>query len=331
MKLSKPVKDNKKLIKDVAVKIQDLVYDYAFKEIMDIVNTAYTGQDEFENATKSDNIAIILKNIKQGNITISSSGNFYVRRGNATISRALKQLGGEWNPKRKQYKLDLKKYPDINQAWTVKKEEANNRLKKVDTVLIDKEQNIDLSPLFKLPEAQVDALVRDFAKNVNIVIPKAEDRNLGIVVKVDENVIKQFTDEYIENTELPIKNMAKRSIKRMRKEILPKIMEEGYTTESLTEMLEKEYGMTRRHAKFVAEQEARIVKSKIIKDRALSLGHNAYIWQTAHDKRVRKLHQELNGKKYYFNAPPIIDEYGNRGNPGETFGCRCIARIILDE
>ena len=69
----------------------------------------------------------------------------------------------------------------------------------------------------------------------------------------------------------------------------------------------------------------------MIKDRAVNTGHTRYIWQTAGDQRVRDTHRVLNGKIFDFNNPPIIDELGNRGNPGEDYQCRCIARIILSE
>ena len=38
-----------------------------------------------------------------------------------------------------------------------------------------------------------------------------------------------------------------------------------------------------------------------------------------------------NGSKRLVGKAAIIDKEGNRGNPGEAYNCRCIARIILDE
>lgn len=328
IKVSKIIKDNKKLIKMISDEIATHVFDFIFKDALEIVSTSY--QDEFENASKSSNIALILKEIKKGNISIDKSGNVKIKQKSVKISKALKELGSTWNIKKKIFKIDAKKYPDIIQAQSVKNDQVKKNLERLDEYLITKEQDIQKKPMFVLPDEKVDILIKDVIENVKIAIPE-RGQSFAIIKRVDSEVIKQFKDEYLKTTALPIKNMEQRAVERLRKKLLPLVMEEGYTQDDLSAIIQDEFGMTKRHADFLARQETKLIKSKIIKDRAINTGHTRYIWQTAGDQRVRDTHRILNGKIFDFNNPPIIDEFGNRGNPGQDYRCRCIARIILSE
>lgn len=318
IKVSPIVKDNKKLIKMISDEIATHVFDFIFKGALEIVSTSY--QDEFENASKSENIALILKEIKKGNISIDKSGNVKIKQKSVKISKALKELGSTWNIKKKIFKIDTKKYPDIIQAQTVKNDQVKKNLERLDEYLITKEQDIQTKPMFVLPDEKVDVLIKDVIENVKIAIPE-RGQSFAIIKRVDSEVIKQFKDEYLETTALPIKNMEQRAIERLRKKLLPLVMEEGYTQDDLAQVIETEFGMTKRHADFLARQETKIIKSKIIKDRAINTGRTRYIWQTAGDQRVRDLHRELNRNVYDFNNPPIIDEHGTHGNPGDAYNC----------
>ena len=318
IKVSPIVKDNKKLIKMISDEIATHVFDFIFKDALEIVSTSY--QDEFENALKSENIALILKEIKKGNISIDKSGNVKIKQKSVRISKALKELGSTWNIKKKIFKIDTKKYPDINQAQAVKNDQVKKNLERLDEYLITKEQDIQTKPMFVLPDEKVDVLIKDVIENVKIAIPE-RGQSFAIIKRVDSEVIKQFKDEYLKTTSLPINNMKQRAIERLRKKLLPLVMEEGYTQADLSQVIQSEFGMTKRRADFLARQETKLIKSKMIKDRAVNTGHTRYIWQTAGDQRVRDTHRALNGKIFDFNNPPIIDELGNRGNPGEDYNC----------
>ncbi len=328
IKVSPIVKDNKKLIKMISDEITAHIFDFIFKDALKIVSTSY--QDELKNASKSSNIALILKEIKRGNVYIDKSGNVKIKQKSVKISKALKELGSTWNIKKKIFKIDTKKYPDIIQAQIVKNDQVKRNLERLDDYLVTKEQDIQTKPMFVLPDEKVDILIKDVIENVKIAIPE-RGQSFAIIKQVDSEVIKQFKDEYLKTTALPINNMKQRAIDRLRKKLLPLVMEEGYTQDDLSQVIQNEFGMTKRHAEFVARQETKLIKSKIIKDRAINTGHTRYIWQTAGDQRVRDTHRILNGKVFDFNNPPIIDELGNRGNPGEDYQCRCVARIILSE
>ena len=70
--------------------------------------------------------------------------------------------------------------------------------------------------------------------------------------------------------------------------------------------------------------------SKYRQIRYEDVGIRRYMWSTSGDVRVRHDHKELNGKIFYFDNPPITDKAtGARNNPGEDFGCRCVAIPVM--
>ena len=53
-------------------------------------------------------------------------------------------------------------------------------------------------------------------------------------------------------------------------------------------------------------------------------GITHYIWETAHDSRVRPWHRTRQGKKFAWNNPPPD------GHPGIPIRCRCVALPVID-
>ena len=45
---------------------------------------------------------------------------------------------------------------------------------------------------------------------------------------------------------------------------------------------------------------------------------------------VRHSHAILKGKIFRWDNPPVVNEKGDRKNPGEDFGCRCFAIPIVE-
>lgn len=69
--------------------------------------------------------------------------------------------------------------------------------------------------------------------------------------------------------------------------------------------------------------------------RAMDLGFDYYIWQTAKDERVssgKGGHDKLEGRIYRYDTPTaIIDTYGNKGHCSERVNCRCISAPLILE
>lgn len=63
--------------------------------------------------------------------------------------------------------------------------------------------------------------------------------------------------------------------------------------------------------------------------RELYTNHGAkyFIWKTKGDSKVRPSHQELNGKEFSYENPPIVD--GRQIFPSEDWGCRCVDIAVI--
>ena len=85
-------------------------------------------------------------------------------------------------------------------------------------------------------------------------------------------------------------------------------------------------------ARFLARNETSLLTAKYRQIRYEEIGIDKYEWSAVMDKRTRHLHKELNGKIFDFRNPPIIDAHtGQRGNPGETYNCRCLSIPIIPQ
>jgi SPP1 gp7 family putative phage head morphogenesis protein len=73
------------------------------------------------------------------------------------------------------------------------------------------------------------------------------------------------------------------------------------------------------------------VATAVLRLRAQYLGSEGYIWRTAKDARVRVRHRALEGKFFRWGDPPVVDDKGLRGHPGDADGCRCIPEPVVGE
>jgi len=84
-------------------------------------------------------------------------------------------------------------------------------------------------------------------------------------------------------------------------------------------------------AETMSKRQVAHVATEILKVRASYLGSEGYIWRTAKDGRVRPRHRALEGKFFRWDDPPVIDEKGKRGHPGDADECRCIPEPVVGE
>ena len=139
-----------------------------------------------------------------------------------------------------------------------------------------------------------------------------------------------MADQLTENLELGIKNFALERIPELRQKVEQNLVSGG-RIDRLQKIIETDYGVSQRKARFLAEQETSLYIAKYRKIRYAAVGINEYIWRTREDAKVRPDHAALNGRKFSFDHPPICDQSdGRRCNPGEDYGCRCEPLPILN-
>lgn len=90
--------------------------------------------------------------------------------------------------------------------------------------------------------------------------------------------------------------------------------------------------VARARANTIARTEVSRATSIFTQARAQNLGSEGYIWRDSEDEDVRKRHEFLSGKFYYWDDPPIVDvKSGRRAHAGCDINCRCYPEPVIPE
>lgn len=336
MKLAPEVKLNKKLLLQLEKKLADYVYQSVFKPLLDIVEESDT---ELLNAEGDEKIKLILQALKQGKISYdgtyfkSVTGKFGVRLAKEfqSIGAVLKNGGYKLPNKIGDPILELIKTTAIAEQEKIKK-----KAEKIKTKLIEQTEFSQVDC-----DKEVSELLGNFMFNLQESLFD-DVFKIGIKKQLSALEMQQITQEYVKNIQTYSKKLLHDSNYKMRTIIVDELLKENLTVEALKNIIQERYGVAERHAKFIARQESHMAREKITKNSAKSLGFNHYVWQTVGDYRVRPMggsasymgdnHKRLDGKIFSFDDPPIVDRIkGRKCNPGEDFGCRCTARVIIED
>lgn len=162
-------------------------------------------------------------------------------------------------------------------------------------------------------------------------LPKSFVEQVVIQPKFTPEQVTKIAEEYTENMKMYIKGWTEENIIKLREEIKQNTLE-GKRFEGIVSAIENNYGVSQSKAKFLARQETNLLATKLKETRYLDAGVTEYRWvcvkgSPAHP--VRPMHKKLDGTVHSWNNPPIVDQKGNRKNPGEDFNCRCVAKPIV--
>lgn len=157
--------------------------------------------------------------------------------------------------------------------------------------------------------------VKKNVKHLNVIEPELSIEQKREIARTYTNNLKDYV----------IKDFAHERIPEMRKKIQELVLQ-GYRPDKVQELLEKEYGIASRKAKFLAQNETSIMLAEYKKVTYKEMGFDKFIWKTIIDGRERDRHKELDGKIFSYDNPSYVDAGKTRtGLPGEDFNCRCTA------
>lgn len=183
--------------------------------------------------------------------------------------------------------------------------------------------------------AEIDSMKYSVYKPLEDMNAQASQdlRNIGITLDVTPQLSQDIINNYTNNLNLGIKNWSTDQTERLRGMIEKNILS-GYNRLELIDQISYEYGVSMDKAKFLARQETTLLVSTVRDSRYQGAGIRKYRWSATGGKqgdgRTRPLHRELHGNVFFYSSPPIIDERtGQRGNPGNAYGCRCAAIPLL--
>ena len=141
---------------------------------------------------------------------------------------------------------------------------------------------------------------------------------------------RELMRKWVEDNVGLIKTIPQESLGRMRGIVLEGYMN-GETTTSIVKKIQKAYSIDRRHAQLLARDQIAKLNGQITQRQQEDAGVEEYIWSDSGDGRVRPGHKRLNGKRFRWNDPPVVDEKtGRRCHPGEDYECRCVALPVFN-
>ena len=105
----------------------------------------------------------------------------------------------------------------------------------------------------------------------------------------------------------------------------------AWRVEALSAQLQHSFGVTKSKGDLLARDQTLSLNGQLTQIRQTNAGITQYVWTTSNDERVRPSHADLEGTVQDWATPPVIDDDGRTGHPGDDYQCRCTAFPILDE
>lgn len=287
-------------------------WDFFFKPMFKIIKTKPIAENE-EN--------ILLEAIKSGEIFFVDGGFKSDKKFSNKISQELIKLGAKYNKYTKIYEIDKSLLPKSILNYLFKQQQlAKIKLEQLNEFLQDIQNNLDNYIDLMVFNTEVRTILDDAGNEI-----KQNIKHINIIEpELTEEQYQKIEQAYTKNMQYYVKNWTVEHIEEMREKVHKAILE-GFREEQVAKMLQTEYGIAERKAKFLAQNETSIMLAEYKKATYTAMGFDKFIWKTRLDGRERLEHHKLNGKIFRFDEPPIIDERtGQRGLPGETYNCRCL-------
>ena len=138
--------------------------------------------------------------------------------------------------------------------------------------------------------------------------------SLGIDIRKDYYLGDFYLDQLekwvSENVDL-ITSIPKDTLDKM-KDIVLEGFNRGRRTTDIAKDIQLAYGVSRKKARFIARDQTAKLNGQIQRAQQMDAGITEYIWSDCGDERVRRSHRRLNGQKFSWNDPPVVDEKTKR-------------------
>lgn len=140
------------------------------------------------------------------------------------------------------------------------------------------------------------------------------ERTKGVLegaIEQNVNLIKGLSDDVLKNIHT----------------IVHEATVNGNGVEDIYNNLRTQYHLIERRAKLIAYDQTRKITSQLTNQRARDAGAEEFEWlHSGKDAHPRRLHQQLNGKIFRYDDPPVIQEKPRiKGLPSQLINCKCQA------
>lgn len=161
---------------------------------------------------------------------------------------------------------------------------------------------------------------------------KAVDRTLGINLLEDYYMGEFFQtelDRWVDENVSLIKTIPADTLGDMRVIVKDGFLN-GKSTSSILKEIQNRYNVGKSHARLLARDQVGKLNASVTEAQQRDAGIEEYIWDDCGDSRVRKSHKALNGKRFRWDDPPIVDrKTGRRCHPGKDYQCRCRPKPVF--
>lgn len=246
---------------------------------------------------------------------------------NAAISRELRALGARRQGEAfvlAQAEVPLALRGVITESMLRSEQLHRTILSTLETI----EENIGLSDTGLSLDLAVDTILPDLQEQ--LVESVSSVGGLETPSPIPPGMPETLKQQLVVDVNRKIRGFAVEATQQLRAKVQANLTAGG-RTDRLAQVIEAEFGVAKRRARFIADQETSLLVSKFREQRFTELGSTEYVWDTSHDEKVRDDHAALDGKRFAWSSPPITNRAtGARNNPGEDYGCRCVPRAVLN-
>lgn len=309
MRTLRPVPLKDRYWRDLQRQIQKTFYDTVYRDLFNLI--------ESETELQNDN-DVLIRALKDRQISYYDGK--FVGNYNASITKNLRAIGAKFNKLTKTWDIRQDLVP-IELSMTMARREIQDKELNQSAVKIINE--VDFSQ-----QINDNDLLKVFEKNIETMANQI-DKSIGIKFSLTDEQRENIATDWTNNLDLYIKDFMQENVTQLRNDVM-KNVSQGQRANNLVKSIQNRYNVTKSKAQFLARQETSLLMSKMRETRYTGAGINKYKWKTANNERVRDRHRELNGNVYQWSTPPIINEKGDRGHPGEDFNCRCVAVPIVE-
>lgn len=316
------IKTPRKLADELEDQILTALWECMYYLLFDLIKK----KSLFSNAFES-----LIYGIRTGRISYYKgmfTGNFSLR-----ASRELRALGAKASGGSSFYLRGLPE--EVKDAIKSARKSMKSKLEKIEKELAkdipDKvADRVESKKVFSKTAAQVN-------KKIDKSIDSVSIPGIKVFKGLTDSQSKTLVEQYDKNAKLKIKGFTEKQVDRLRKRIRENV-QVGGRYENLIEEIQRSYDISASRAKFLANQETRLLTVELKKIRYTSAGMSYYRWSCVHGSSahpVRPAHFKLNGQIFNWNDPPVTSEPGTperRNHPGQDYNCRCTAiPVIVDE
>lgn len=252
----------------------------------------------------------------------------------SSITRELRTIGATFNKSAGTFTIAEGNIPmELRGALATASAKSKTVTDQVLRLLTEMEANLAAAKIGLQLGRALDAVTADLGKQFLTTTAQMRPEDIALQPVIDDGLRARLRKDYTENTELNIKKFAKARIPELRKRVEENAFKFGGRTDRLAKIIEAEFGVSKRKAEFLADQETGLLVSKYRKEKYVGLGIQDYTWSTSHDSRVRHSHRVLDGKRFSFAVGAQVAPPGQPArycNPGEDYRCRCVPRPIIN-